>query len=227
MSRRPGRSRRVSSGAPWTPAQLGGLVLWLDNSLITLNGSNVSAWPDQSGAGNHFTQANAALQPAYVSSETDFPVPQPAVNPNASTERLVGPVMSNIVWIAAVANYSAATFANDAVLISSTVLANGYPLWGTSGGTSWRSGFNPAGTNTRYRDGTQTDTALTTANTPHFYEVILGTPWTSPGNVQIATDTANLHWNDSIAMVLMATQVPSAAQRAQMLAYVRKRGLIA
>lgn len=217
----------MPGGRPFTPAMLGGLVLWLDNTLVTLNGSDVSAWPDQSGAGNHFTQGTPSLQPAYVASETDFPVAQPAVSPNASTERLVGPVMSNIVWIAAVANYSAATFANDAVLISSTVLAGGYPLWGTSGGTAWRSGFNPAGTNTRYRDGVQTDTALTTANTPHFYEVILGTPWTSPGNVQISTDTAGLHWNDSIAMVLMATVVPSAAQRQQMLDYVRRRGLIA
>lgn len=222
VTRRPSRSARM-----WSPSQLQGLALWLDNSLITLNGANVSAWPDISGSGNHFTQANASLQPAYVSSEADFPVPQPAINPNATTERLVGPVMTGIVWIAAVANYSATTFANDAVLISSTVLANGYPLWGTSGGTAWRTGFNPAGTNTRYRDGLPSDTALTTANTPHLYEVILGTPWTSPGNVQIGTDVADLQWNDSIALIMMARSVPNAADRANFLAYIRGRGMIA
>lgn len=69
MSRRPGRSRRIAPfdrGAPaWSPSDIPGLVLWLDNSLITESAGKVTAWPDLSGLGNHAAQGNPALQPAY------------------------------------------------------------------------------------------------------------------------------------------------------------------
>jgi len=52
----------------WTPAEITTLV-WLDafdGSELTLNGSDVSAWNNKSG-GTDFTQATAANQPAYDS----------------------------------------------------------------------------------------------------------------------------------------------------------------
>jgi hypothetical protein len=53
-----------AAAAVWTPAEITGLDLMLEASAgITLNGSNVAAWADQSGSANHF--AEAALQPAY------------------------------------------------------------------------------------------------------------------------------------------------------------------
>lgn len=54
----------------WTPKSLGStLKLWLRGDLgVTLNGSNVSAWADQSGNGNHVTQATGAKQPTFVAS---------------------------------------------------------------------------------------------------------------------------------------------------------------
>lgn len=226
--RRAGIPERRGSGAAassWTPAKIQGLVLWLDNSLITVSSGRVSAWPDLSGAGNHFAQASSALQPDYVELETDFPVPQPGVNPDTSARRLVGPVLSNIVWIAAVSSYNAATFPRDAVLMSSTVLAAGYPLWGVSGTANWRDTLNPAGTNTRFRDGAQTNAALTSADVPHAYELILGTPWTSPGFVQIGTDVADLQWDATISMILAATVVPDADTRNAWRAYVKRRGM--
>lgn len=215
------------SGFAFSTATIPGLVLLLENTLITVESGRVSAWPDLSGAGNHFTQGTPSLQPLYVASETDFPVPQPGVKDDSSTRRLVGPVLSNIVWIAAVAEYPATTFARDAVLMSSTVLTNGYPLWGVSGAATWRDTLIPAGTNTRYRNGVQTNTALTTANTPHLYELILGTPWTSPGNVQLGTDVANLQWDGTKSLIMAATAVPSAATRDAILAEVRRRGMVA
>jgi hypothetical protein len=57
----------------WTPDKLGAsLALWLDAadaSTITLNGSTVSQWNDKSGNARHATQATAASQPTYVSSD--------------------------------------------------------------------------------------------------------------------------------------------------------------
>jgi len=51
----------------WSPRSLPGLALWLDAAKgITLNGTTVSAWADQSGHGNHVTQtATTSKQPTY------------------------------------------------------------------------------------------------------------------------------------------------------------------
>lgn len=56
------------SGAPWTPLRLPRLALWLRADMgVTLNGSTVSAWADQSGNGRNFSQATAAAQPTFNS----------------------------------------------------------------------------------------------------------------------------------------------------------------
>lgn len=74
MSRRAAFGRqsrgRIGSGAPpFLPTQLSGCVLWLRSDLgITLNGSSVSAWADQSGQGNSASQGTGANQPTYISS---------------------------------------------------------------------------------------------------------------------------------------------------------------
>src|SRR5215469_9229577 len=57
-----------SGAAPWTPASLPGLVAWYDGqnaASITLNGSTVSQWNDQSGHGYNVVQGTAANQPTY------------------------------------------------------------------------------------------------------------------------------------------------------------------
>lgn len=53
--------------APWTPARLPGLVLWLDAGRITglVDGDPVATWSDLSGLGNHATQATASKRPTY------------------------------------------------------------------------------------------------------------------------------------------------------------------
>lgn len=59
----------IANASSWTPAELTGLVLWLDAadaSTITLNGSTVSQWDDKSGNSRHATQATAANQPTYT-----------------------------------------------------------------------------------------------------------------------------------------------------------------
>lgn len=52
----------------FTPASLSGLSLWLkSDSGVTLSGSNVTAWADQSGNGNNAI-ANTGEEPTFVSS---------------------------------------------------------------------------------------------------------------------------------------------------------------
>lgn len=58
-------SRQGGAGG-FIPTNLSGCVLWLRADLgITLNGSDVSAWADQSGQGRDVSQGTAANQPAY------------------------------------------------------------------------------------------------------------------------------------------------------------------
>ncbi len=57
----------TNGGSQWTPASLSNLGLWLRGDMgITLNGTDVSAWADQSGNGRDYTQAVALAQPAYL-----------------------------------------------------------------------------------------------------------------------------------------------------------------
>lgn len=220
-----GVARRANVGAPpFVPTDIGGLVLWLRSDLgITQGGGTVSAWADQSGAGNHFTQGSPVIQPNYVASETDFPTPRPAVKFNVASSSLVsGAVFSGIAWIGVVGVYPAATFANfNGLVIAGTSGVGQTPLRGDSGAATWRVSTGPAGT--RYRDGTATDTALTTANAPHFWECVPTVAWNPTGSiVRLGCDdaTAGREWNDSVAEVFMATSTPSAGVRAQIRAYL-------
>lgn len=57
------------------------MALWLRADRgITLNGSNVSAWADQSGGGNNVSQGTAGNQPAFNSSNGSFNS-KPSVDP--------------------------------------------------------------------------------------------------------------------------------------------------
>jgi hypothetical protein len=100
FSRRSIRESRGRAGCnaatAWTPASITGADLMLEASAgITLNGSNVSAWADQSGAGKHF--AEAALQPAYQATGGPGGT-RPALYFSgasyAAATRLVGPAFS-------------------------------------------------------------------------------------------------------------------------------------
>lgn len=74
MIRRNTRSRRAQfapQSTVQTPAQIFGanLVLWARADLgVTLNGSTVAAWADQSGAGNNLAQGTGAAQPTFLAS---------------------------------------------------------------------------------------------------------------------------------------------------------------
>lgn len=74
--------RKRISGPAFLPSDLSNLGGWWRSDLgITLNGSDVSQWDDQSGNGVNFTQPTAAYQPAY--SASGGPGSKPCVQFNA------------------------------------------------------------------------------------------------------------------------------------------------
>lgn len=228
MSRRPGRNRRNTSfnRGEFTPADLGGLVLWLRSDLgITLNATQVSAWADQSGQGNHFTQATGAVQPTYVASETDFPTPRPAVKFDQSQDRLDAAAAWAVRYVAIVGVYNGATFAAFNTLLGSTGAVPTRRFFiGASGTANWRKVDVPSDTATYARDGTSTDVALTSANAPHLWEAEWGSDVTPTTGWRLGADGAAVNeWTDSVAEVIMTNAVPSASQRAALKAYIAAR----
>lgn len=72
------------------PRKLPNLVLWLRSDLgITLNGSNVSAWADQSGNGNNVSQGTAAQQPVFNSTDSSIRN-KPSLTFDGSNDVLIG-----------------------------------------------------------------------------------------------------------------------------------------
>ncbi len=70
------------------PLSIAGLVAWYRGDLgITLNGTTVSAWADQSGNGNHLTQGVALSQPLYEAAGFGG---KPSVLFDGSNDTLVG-----------------------------------------------------------------------------------------------------------------------------------------
>jgi len=60
--------RKVGGGAPFSPANLSGLSLWLKaDAGVSLSGSDVTTWADQSGNGRHANSVDA--DPTYNSSD--------------------------------------------------------------------------------------------------------------------------------------------------------------
>lgn len=234
MSRRPDRSRRIhrqpSAGGAWSPSDIPGLALWLDNSLITESGGLVSAWPDLSGNGRDFTQGSPAVQPNYVLLETDFPTPQPAVKFSNAQDRLDAAGKWNIRWVAIVGVYNGATFAAFNTLLGSTTTTDPAIrrfFIGASGTANWRQVDVPSDTATYTRDGTVTNVALTVANAPHLWEAEWGSDVSASTAWRLGADAAAANeWTDSVALVLMATAVPDAATKAALLAYCQGRGMI-
>lgn len=78
----------------FSPPDLSGLKLWLRPDIgITLNGSNVSNWADQSGNLNDASQSNGPNQPSYSSTAFNG---KPLLSFNGSSSFLNGTTIPNI-----------------------------------------------------------------------------------------------------------------------------------
>jgi hypothetical protein len=119
-----GLSRRRRGGAPWTPASLPDLAVWLTAgpewcyqdagaSVPCGDGDPVYTWVDRSGNGHDFSQADAGTRPVLrLGSEWELEFPD-------SLEWLVGPEILGsgesgtaaiVVWTAATANQKGCVF---------------------------------------------------------------------------------------------------------------------
>lgn len=79
----------------WSPFAVGQPIAILDAAQgITLNGSNVSGWADQSGQGNDATQGTAADQPGWISIDGNFNS-QPSVSADGVSEFMESAIFSN------------------------------------------------------------------------------------------------------------------------------------
>lgn len=126
MNRRPGRRAvRFAASPLWTPKAISGLVLWLRGDMgITLNGSNVSGWADQSGAGNNFAQAVGANQPPFNASSA-----------NLNSRQSVGPFNGggNSGLLYSGANTYATPHQIFIVTYASSIVAGNKYVWGEGG----------------------------------------------------------------------------------------------
>lgn len=81
-----GRTRRAAPRilSSFDPTHITGLIAWYRSDKgITLNGSTVSAWADQSGNGHHALQGSSAKQPGYLA--TGGPTGVPAIDFSVAT----------------------------------------------------------------------------------------------------------------------------------------------
>ena len=79
----------------FSPSDVSNLTAWFRADLgVTLNGSNVSNWADQSGNGFDVQQSNPSFQPAFLASSTNYNN-QPIVSPSGGRNLVRSTTPSN------------------------------------------------------------------------------------------------------------------------------------
>lgn len=195
-----------------------GLTLWLRADMGVTFGSGVSAWADQSGQGNHVAQATSTRQPTYEGTDVNLGN-QPSIKFDVANGSLDMTNSPTFAWVAVVATYTGATFTNFPVALCRggtddfLVGDNGTANWATTGS---------ALAGTRYRNGAATNVALTTANTPQFYEFEPSVP--AAGAMRIGGRASTLlDWGGAIAEVFGMASIPDAATKTELRAYISAR----
>jgi hypothetical protein len=164
-------SSKLTSSAPITLTVVGGgappstgLKLWLEAGAgVTLSGSNVTAWADQSGNGNNCSQATGADQPTFSSSTIGG---QP------------GLVFSGSQFLTGAANLDTGSSARTLVVIlkSSTTQAGSVFTYGT-GGSRWITWDGLSG----ITGATWSDTTNIATSTPSTASTPSALTWSSAG----------------------------------------------
>ena len=214
------------------PTKLPDLQLWLRGDLgITLNGADVSAWADQSGQGNHFVQATEADQPVYDATNSAFN-DQATLQGDAVSEHLesVGFTIATALDVFFVADAPPGPVA-------------GIARWGASVATPaypWNDGnvYIDIGSTVRQTVPAEADVVV-----PHYLEVIsTSAEWTAriTGVEKFTTGTntfawdagvprlfssaaGDTYWAGTIAEVIAYDRKLSAAERAEVEAYIGAR----
>jgi hypothetical protein len=179
---------------------------------------DVSSWTDRVAG---LTFAAGGVKPNYRATDANANG-QPSVVFDIANNGLQRASTSlPVAWLAAVAWYPGTTFTDYDTLFAARTPLNVEVLRGNMGMSSW---LTSAPTGTRYRDGIETATALTTANAVHLYEIALETPIASTNAVwEIGRASSSRYWRGGICLLLAASAVPDAPTRAALLAYCKSR----
>ncbi len=218
-----------------------GLAVWFKaDAGITLNGSTVSQWADQSGNGNHATQPTASAQPTLASGAING---LPAVSFNGTQDmQFPLPVDGLSGMTIFLVNANGASFTGGgAHVYNSPIFWNATADWGTvylspfEQSVAWGFGTGQANNDPIYTRPASIGTAFTLTDvvkngaTENLY--VAGTlVATATGKLAAIADTQptgnlgvgylNTHWNGQIAEVIVYTVALTDAQRQQVEQYL-------
>ena len=178
------RADSITGKAPNTIANCTG---WFRADMgVTLNGSKVSAWADQSGSGHNLTQAVSANQPTFVSASADFNN-QPALSFAADFD-----------WLASASGWSLGANTSIVIIGEDNGGSSGYA--GVADNTTWiltahGGKYSTAGAS--FVD----STVAVSANTPSVFTMTSdgssNVTWYINGGVTVGTGNANFAANTS------------------------------
>jgi hypothetical protein len=214
------RGAWAAAASVFLPTSATGCVLWLRGDMgVTLNGSTVSNWNDQSGTGNHFVQATSAVQPLYVASGINS---LPSLDFAAADASVACTNSITMRTVFLVASYPSASFGNFATSVSAGTSSGDYVFRGDNGTTNWRTSDGTSGD--RYRDGTLSNSAGTLSSTKHVYMWVgTSTKTSSAWRVGDDTSTGGREWDGQIAEVIGYSGLLSGAEEAAVELYLAAR----
>ncbi len=205
-------------GAPFTPASLAGLSLWLQSSSIAqADGSAVSTWHDQSSFAATFSQPSGTIQPTYkVGIINGLPVLRCAAGDylTCPSPQLVGSTFQVFQW-------NATPLANYQGLFDSATSAD-TGIWITNDPPSiWYTGSPLSGYT---RDSVATSGIDETVGVPHIYAAEIAAP-TTQTTWSINTDRLNAGRSGPVdyAEVIAYSRVLSSGEVTQVLDYLSTR----
>ena len=233
----------VATGTVYSPADdLPGITLWLRGDLgVTLSGSDVATWADQSGAGNDFLELTN--RPTFTSSVTALGS-RPGVTFNGSNDVLStsGTIATMLGaggndWFMCIAFVASSIATNNAtVFLNDSLFVDSGAFWGTH--------LKSAGSANAYvwDGGAKSDAQTIAAGTGYVFSAkhVGGTLYTklnngswsagtTAGAISVTGGFLRLGWavtvafTGSIAEVVTATAAPSDAKTAECAAYMVAR----
>jgi hypothetical protein len=210
------------SASAWSPASLPGLVVWYDaqnTASITLNGSNVAQWNDQSGNGHNMTQGTAGNQPPYSATglngkpSVNFNIASTSTSQQLSTPLAAGPFTSGLVWAFVFADTSGAagaSYPEPPLLRCVGSTAAPIDRWGGEVITGNGSGTNPA-------DSTAPNINSYTSPTILIMICLPGPPityneWANGTNVHTFSPSSSTFWGDAATSLILGMRQDGGTQ---------------
>jgi len=115
--------------ASFVPTNLPGCVLWLRADLgVTLNGTTVSAWADQSGNGNNVSQSTGSAQPTFNNVDSSYNGKSTFSFVSANSQALTGTFTKTQPFTIVLVGHSTNSLLNDEFIFG----GSGVGIWTAS-----------------------------------------------------------------------------------------------